>query len=218
MHGYRKDPLRIIAPEGLVLIAIGLLGVLAGVMLKLEAAAGGFAALTLFFIYFFRDPRRNIRTDARIILCPADGRILSVEQVREPPLAGAEAHKVSIFMSPLNVHVNRAPVDAKVTGRHRNGKKFLAANKPASSAENIQVVLTLSDSAGRTIILKQIVGAIARRIVCHPQVGDDVTQGQRIGIIRFGSRVEIFLPDPVRIGVSPGEKVRAGETVIGEWL
>lgn len=217
MERKRKDPLRIIAPEGLVLIAIGILGLTAGLILRLEIMSGFFAVLTLCFLGFFRDPRRDIRVDETLILCPADGRILSVEGVSEPSLSEGEMHKVSIFMSPLNVHVNRAPVDSRVIGREQNGKKFFAANTPDSSSENVQVALALEDPRGRKIMLKQIVGAIARRIVCHPQVGDVVKQGQRIGIIRFGSRVEIFLPDPVRIMVSPGEKVRAGETIVGEW-
>lgn len=217
MERKRKDPLRIIAPEGLVLIAIGILGLTAGLILRLEIMVGFFAVLTLCFLGFFRDPRRDIRVDETLILCPADGRILSVEGVSDPSLSEGEMHKVSIFMSPLNVHVNRAPVDSRVIGREQNGKKFFAANTPDSSSENVQVALILEDPRGRKLMLKQIVGAIARRIVCHPQVGDVVKQGQRIGIIRFGSRVEIFLPDPVRIMVSPGEKVRAGETIVGEW-
>ena len=217
MERKRKDPLRIIAPEGLVLIAIGILGLTAGLILRLEIMVGFFAVLTLCFLGFFRDPRRDIRVDETLILCPADGRILSVEGVSEPSLSEGEMHKVSIFMSPLNVHVNRAPVDSRVIGREQNGKKFFAANTPDSSSENVQVALALEDPRGRKIMLKQIVGAIARRIVCHPQVGDVVKQGQRIGIIRFGSRVEIFLPDPVRIMVSPGDKVRAGETIVVEW-
>ena len=205
------------AREGFFLIGIGLAGMAFGFFLKLYGFAGIFLLFTLFSLYFFRDPRRSLKVGPGIIISPADGVIIEVSRVQEESFLKAEVNWVVIFMSPLNVHVNRAPVSGRVFGREKSGRAYLVASRPEAAHRNVQVSLALRMENGRGVMMKQIVGAVARRIVCHPQVGDNLRQGERIGLIRFGSRVEIFLPDPVRIKVRPGDLVRGGETIIGEW-
>ncbi|MDD5223403.1 MAG: phosphatidylserine decarboxylase [bacterium] len=205
------------AREGFFLIGIGLAGVACGLFLKFYGFAGVFLLFTLFSLYFFRDPRRCLKIGPEIIISPADGRIIEVGRIREDNFLKAEVNWVVIFMSPLNVHVNRAPVTGRVFGKEKSGRAYLVASRPEAARRNVQVSLAFRMENGRGVMIKQIVGAVARRIVCHPQVGDNLRQGERIGLIRFGSRVEIFLPDPVRIKVRPGDLVRGGETIIGEW-
>ena len=205
------------APEGFFLIGIGLAGAAFGFGFKLYGFAGIFLFFTLFSLYFFRDPRRCLKIGPGIIVSPADGKIIEVDRVREETFLKAEVNRVVIFMSPLNVHINRAPVRGQVFGREKSGRSYLIASRPEAARRNVQVSLALRMENGRAVLMKQIVGAVARRIVCHPQVGDNLRQGQRIGLIRFGSRVEVFLPDPARILVKPGERVRGGETILGEW-
>ena len=205
------------APEGFFLIGIGLVGMILGLVFKLYGFAGVFLLFTLFSLYFFRDPRRCLKTGPGIIVSPADGKIIQVGRIREEEFLKAEVNWVVIFMSPLNVHINRSPVRGQVFGRKEAGRAHLVASRPEAAGENVQVFLALRMENGQGLLMKQIVGAVARRIVCHPQVGDNLRQGQRIGLIRFGSRVEVFLPDPVRILVRPGDLVRGGETILGEW-
>lgn len=205
------------AREGFFLIGIGLAGLAFGLFLRLYGFAGIFLLFTLFSLYFFRDPRRCLKLGPGIIISPADGKIIEVSRIREDNFLQAEVNWVVIFMSPLNVHVNRAPVTGRVFGKEKSGRAYLVASRPEAANRNVQVSLALRMENGRGVLMKQIVGAVARRIVCHPRVDDNLRQGERIGLIRFGSRVEIFLPDPVRIKVRPGDVVRGGETIIGEW-
>lgn len=165
---------------------------------------------------FFRDPERFPPDGDKIIISPADGKVISIGEAIESPLHPVGI-RVSIFMSPFNVHVNRSPVDGVITSfEHKNGK-FLGAFKPAASRENEQTIIQMSTAHG-AVAFKQISGFLARRIVFHPKPGDVLKCGDRVGMIRFGSRVDVFFPESVKVKVHLGQMVTAGETVIGEFV
>jgi len=165
---------------------------------------------------FFRDPERISPTGDRFVLSPADGKIISIGEAIESPLTPPGV-RVSIFMSPLNVHVNRSPMNGRITRFEHNRGKFQSAFKPAAARENEHTLIVMETNYG-TIAFKQVAGFLARRIVFHPRTGDTLRAGERVGMIRFGSRADIFLPDTVRIGVKLGDHVTAGETIIGEFI
>jgi phosphatidylserine decarboxylase len=168
-----------------------------------------------FCFWFFRDPDRAAPADERFVVSPADGRVVAVAAEPRVPLLDAAATRVSIFMSPLDVHVNRNPVSGTVeTVRHTAGR-FRAAFADKASLDNERNALVLT-SGGRRFGLVQIAGALARRIVCNVRPGDTVRRGERFGMIMFGSRVDVFLPTGVEPRVARGDRVRAGVTVIAE--
>lgn len=209
-----------LTPEGLPLIlpaallaALGLAGWLAlghRATLWLAFAAG---LLTFFLLYFFRDPDRKITTGSGILVSPADGRVVIVAEVDEPSFIQGRARQISIFMSPLDVHVNRIPHSGRVSFKKYFPGKFIAAYKDKASTDNEQMHLGIETDSGRMLV-KQIAGMIARRIVCYPTVGEEVITGQRMGMIKLGSRVDVLMPVAWRASVLPGQRVRAGETVI----
>lgn len=167
-------------------------------------------------IQFFRDPMRCPPDGDTWILSPADGRVISIDKAVLPP-AGSAKHSLSIFMSPVNVHVNRAPCDCVVMDvKHRKGK-FKSAFKPEAERENECVSVELSTPYGK-MTLNLVAGFLARRIEFHPKPGDHLVKGQRMGMIRFGSRVDMFLPANTGLYVQAGEKVIAGKTKLGEFL
>jgi phosphatidylserine decarboxylase len=172
--------------------------------------------LTLFIMYFFRDPDRRGQLPEGAILCPADGKIIEVCEVRrdESPLK-ASALKISIFMSVFDVHVNRIPVNGTVTGISYHAGRFFAANLDKASSDNESNRVLLETPDGRRILVIQIAGLIARRIACWVEETDRVQAGQRFGLIRFGSRVEVFAPVPSRAVVRVGQRVKAGQTILG---
>ncbi len=212
-----------LAPEGLRIISISAALVIVAVLFSMLSEAGrglwlpaASAVWFLLVVYFFRDPHRIIPKDDRIVVSPADGKIISVGEALDGPLS-TPGQRVSIFMSPLNVHVNRAPISGTVeSARHRSGR-FRAAFKPTASYDNEQVEVIMNSERGR-LAFRQIAGFIARRIVFHPRPGDDLSIGQRVGMIRFGSRVDLFLPGNVELKISLGDRVTAGETIIGEFI
>ena len=168
-------------------------------------------------LQFFRDPKRETPDQRNVIISPADGKIIVVgdADANSPiPLPGKQ---ISIFMSPFNVHVNRSPYDGVVVSREHTRGKFLSAFKDEASRENENNLVKLETEYG-TMAFRQIAGFLARRIVFHPQPGDKLETGERVGMIRFGSRVDVFLPEKAVIKVKMGEKVIAGETVIGEFV
>lgn len=169
--------------------------------------------LTLFFAYFFRDPERQIPSGENLILSPSDGKIVAVEAAAEPLFLKSRAQKISIFLSPLDVHINRLPASGKVDYLSYIPGKFLAAYKEKSSTDNEQTAIGLSTPHGK-ILFKQIAGVLARRIVCRLKLGQEVTAGEKFGMIRFGSRVDIFLPEELELNVQKGDKVRGGETIM----
>ncbi|MGB7062472.1 MAG: phosphatidylserine decarboxylase family protein [Candidatus Zixiibacteriota bacterium] len=170
--------------------------------------------LSLFLIFFFRDPDREAPAEDNLILASADGRIISIKPFQSTDFVGGQGTLVSVFMSVFDVHVNRAPISGRVEYYKYNPGKFLPAFKNKASSENEQTELGIENTHGR-VIIKQIAGIIARRIVCKVRPGDKLSAGQRLGMIKFGSRVDHLLPENVEIRVKPGQKVRAGETVIG---
>lgn len=165
---------------------------------------------------FFRNPPRYCESNTRQIMAPCDGKVVVIEEVDEPVYFQGKRLQVSIFMSPLNVHVNRNPVGGKVRFFKYFPGKYLFAWEPKSSTENEQTFLVY-ESEGREIGLKQIAGALARRIVCYAKTGDSVAQGQEFGFIKFGSRVDLLLPTDTEIKVRLGDITRGGETVVAQF-
>ena len=175
------------------------------------------ALLSLGFLGFFRDPERVPPSGEELILSPADGRVVSIRPVDRGGVFGDAATAVSIFLSPLDVHVNRAPVNGKVEEvRYRKGH-FFAAYKEVASRNNEQNGLRIVDARGRRLGVVQIAGVLARRIVCYGKPGDSLARGQRLGMIMFGSRVDVFLPAGSTVEVVDGQRVRGGETIIGRF-
>ncbi len=172
-------------------------------------------ALILFSLWFFRDPERTPETqDPNAVISAADGTVLKVEKVTDSRY-GASAQKISIFMSPLNVHVNRAPVSGTVEKVDYVPGKFFAANLDKASTENERNWVSIQTEKKQRVAFLQIAGFIARRIVCHVKPGQKLHVGERYGMIRFGSRMELFLPEGSRILVKSGDKILAGHTQIG---
>jgi phosphatidylserine decarboxylase len=176
--------------------------------------ASVFGLATLFFLQFFRDPERTPQGGDETIVSPADGTVLSVAPSPEAP-PGA-SRRLTIFMSVFNCHVNRSPTAGRLSDYAYTPGKKMAAFDAKASLENEQNRITIESERG-TVTFKQIAGLLARRIIFRPRAGDALMRGQRIGMIRFGSRVDIFLPDATEIVVGPGDKVKAGKTGIARW-
>jgi len=185
-------------------------------MLDLQFLAIGLTLLTLFTAYFFRDPDRNLVAQQNAVLTPADGKILAIRNLETGDNRLEDrAIKISIFMSVFNAHINRIPVAGKISRLAYHPGKFFSANLDKASLYNENNVVTLETDDRKRIILVQIAGLIARRIACWVKTGDYVYTGQRFGLIRFGSRLEVYLPPDTAISVSVGQKVKAGQTVLG---
>ncbi|MBF0568735.1 MAG: phosphatidylserine decarboxylase family protein [Nitrospirae bacterium] len=172
--------------------------------------------ITLFMLYFFRDPERVTPTDDGAVISPADGKILLVIEVKEEEFLKRDVRKISIFMSPLNVHVNRAPYDGEVMSVRHTPGSFKKAFLDEASLKNDNIAMVMKTKKG-DILLRQVAGSIARRAVCRVRRGDTLKQGQRYGIIKFSSRVDIYLPLAAKVVVKQGDKVLAGVTVIARW-
>ncbi|MBA4348401.1 MAG: phosphatidylserine decarboxylase family protein [Thermodesulfovibrio sp.] len=170
--------------------------------------------LTIFMVYFFRDPERAIPEGDNIFVSPADGKIILIQN--EQYLKN-EAVEISIFMSPLNVHVNRVPCDGVVESVVHTKGKFMSAFKPEASLQNENIAMLLNTSSGK-ILVRQVAGFIARRAVCRAKAGDTLKKGQRYGIIKFSSRLDIYLPKNVSLDIKLGDKVKAGETILAHKL
>jgi phosphatidylserine decarboxylase len=171
--------------------------------------------LTLFILQFFRDPAREIVGGAKSVVAPADGRIVAVEKVRDPYL-DREALKVSVFMNVFNVHSNRAPVDGEVKQRWYNAGAFVNAALAKASTENERNALWIRTADGQDVTCVQVAGLVARRILCYVEAGKALARGERYGFIRFGSRVDVYLPLDARVKVAIGEKVSASSTLLAE--
>ena len=172
-----------------------------------------FWLVTLFVLQFFRDPPRLAPADADAVISPADGRVVAVERARDPYL-DREALKISVFMNVFNVHSNRSPVDGEVKKGWYFGGKFLNAALDKASLENERNALWIHTDGGADVTCVQVAGLIARRILCYVQAKDRLKRGQRFGFIRFGSRVDVYLPPSAAPNTSVGDKVFAGETVL----
>jgi phosphatidylserine decarboxylase len=175
-----------------------------------------FWLLALFILQFFRDPPREVPDDARAVVAPADGRIVEVGRAQDPYLQ-REALKVSVFMNVFNVHSNRSPVDGVVKERWYFPGAFVNAALDKASLSNERNALWLQTGAGKDVTCVQVAGLIARRILCYVDVGAELTRGQRFGFIRFGSRVDVYLPLDAQVKAAIGDKVYAAESVLA-WL
>ena len=174
-----------------------------------------FWVIAIFVLQFFRDPPRDVPKGSQNILSPADGRIVAVEKV-EDPYHNREAIKVSVFMNVFNVHSNRSPVDGEVRDKWYFPGKFINADLPKASLENERNALWIKTDDGADVTCVQVAGLIAKRILCHVSPGEHLTPGQRFGFIRFGSRVDVYLPLTTKVNVSIGDKVFATTTILAE--
>ncbi len=202
-----KEGLSFLIPMVVLTILLGILGWTAWMYLGIF--------LSLFIAYFFRNPRREIPNLQNIILSPADGRIIHVGECEEDRFLKKKTLKVSIFMSIFDVHINRAPVSGRVLERNYLPGRFLVASVEKSSLLNEQNAVILETEDRFKILLIQIAGFVARRIVCYAKTGDLLRKGEIFGLIRFGSRVDLYLPPEVKPIVRVGQHVKGGESIIG---
>ncbi len=219
------------APEGYPFIFVSLLvSVIASVFLLWSSKSGSavfyyssllaacfFIGLTLFMAFFFRDPDRKIPSGEGLFVSPADGKVILVKDVYERDYLKSDAKEISIFMSPLDVHINRSPCEGKVSLIKHSPGMFLAAYRDESSMKNENIVMVLDGGSGR-VLVRQVAGFLARRAVCRVKVGDVLGRGERYGMIKFGSRLDVYLPKDVGVTVKLGDKVKAGETVIARTV
>lgn len=170
--------------------------------------------LTLFVLFFFRDPERTVPAGDNLIVSPADGRVIVIKDIYEPDYLKQDVKQISIFLSVFNVHVNRSPVAGSVEVVKYNPGKFHVASVDKASLDNEQTSMVISTGKHK-VLVKQIAGLIARRIVCYAKPGDSIRTGERYGLIRFGSRVDIFLPKETEIKVKVGDRVKGARDIIG---
>lgn len=205
---------------GALILAIALYGLSfilpSSVITMTRAVAVVSLLLALFCAWFFRDPERSTFADTRSLLSPADGTVIDIREVQEPLYLKAPVKRVSIFMSVFSVHVNRAPMKGTIDFVQYHPGKFISAFKEKASLDNESIFIGIKEPASsQAIAVKLIAGLIARRIVLYKKVPDAVQRGERIGMIRFGSRAEIYCPLSTEITVKKGDSVIAGETVVG---
>lgn len=170
--------------------------------------------LTIFMVFFFRDPERQA-PEAAGYLSPADGKVIEVMKEHEGEFLKKDIVRISIFMSPLDVHINRAPCDGRVEAVKHTTGSFMPAYKKESSLKNENTAMTLQCEGG-DILVRQVAGFLARRTVCRVRPGDSLLRGQRFGMIKFSSRLDVYLPENVKVTVRSGDRVRAGQSIIAE--
>lgn len=173
-----------------------------------------FLVFFVLFLQFFRNPKRNTVLNVDHVIAPADGKVVVIEEVEEPEFFKDKRIQVSIFMSPLNVHVNRNPMSGMVKYFKYHPGKYLVAWHPKSSTDNERTTTVIEDSKGRSVLFRQIAGAVARRIRWYVKEGDNAIQGSEMGFIKFGSRIDLFLPLDAKIEVKIDDVTRGGETVV----
>lgn len=172
--------------------------------------------LFIIILQFFRSPGINVTANDRHVICPADGKVVVIEETEETEFLKDRRIQISIFMSPINVHVNRYPIGGIVKYFKYHPGKFLVAWHPKSSTENERTTVVVENERGVPVLFRQIAGAMARRIVCYSKEGDHAEQGGQFGFIKFGSRVDVFLPLGTEINVKLGDAVKGGITVLAE--
>jgi len=170
--------------------------------------------LTLFVLFFFRDPERTLPEGKDLVVSPADGKVIVIKDIYEPTYLKQDVKQISIFLSVFNVHVNRSPVSGTVEVVKYNPGKFHVASVDKASLDNEQTAMVIATGKDR-VLVKQIAGLIARRIICYAKPGDAIKSGERYGLIRFGSRVDIFLPKTAEIRVKLGDRVKGSRDIIG---
>ena len=207
-----ERPTEPIVRDGLVLAAAIAAGALLTGLLFSPWVGVPLLALALFTLAFFRNPAREIPGDERTVVAPADGRVLEAGEILRPD--GSRALRVGIFLSVFDVHINRSPVAGRVVSLERGGTRYLAAFDRRAETDNVRLELALETARGERVGVVQITGLIARRIVCHPGVGEWLERGARYGLIRFGSRTDVVLPLESQLRVRRGERVQGGASVI----
>jgi phosphatidylserine decarboxylase len=178
--------------------------------------ASGAAALTLFIAWFFRNPARTVPEGPRLAVAPGDGKVISIGEEFEPRYLKDRAVRISIFLNVFDVHINRIPCEGTIEGVQYQPGLFLIASKPDATVKNEQNALMIKTVEGAKVLCVQVAGLIARRIVCWVNAGDRAVRGERYGLIRFGSRMDTFLPVGSAIRVAVGDRVKGGETILGE--
>jgi len=210
---------RIITPEGYPYITIAFALTVIVILAGWFFTAIVLGLLTLFVCFFFRNPERKAPVESRTVVAPADGKIIAIDRLDNHELLGCPAVRISTFMSVFNCHVNRIPVSGRVENISYHPGRFFVANLDKASEENERNSIVIRDDAGRRIAIVQIAGIIARRIVCYLKEGMDVEKGARLGLIRFGSRVDLIVPDgSIELEVKKGDCVNAGLSIIGRWV
>ncbi len=204
-----------VAKEGIPFILLCAFIALICSILHYQYAGLGAVLATIFVTYFFRDPERILPEEQNVIVSPADGKVIRVEEIVDDRFFNKNVLKISIFMNVFNVHVNRIPLAGTVRRIIFQPGRFYAADKDKAALHNEYCAVIVSPASGQEYAVVQIAGLIARRILCRAELGDQVKTGERFGLIRFGSRVDLYLPEGTEIAVKVGEKVRAGETVLG---
>jgi phosphatidylserine decarboxylase len=195
---------------GVVLIFLGMIGHWPWITALGLLATG-------FFAYFFRDPERNIPPEAGVIISPADGKVVLVDEVQEKEFLECTARRVAIFMNVFDVHVNRSPVAGLVTKMQHRPGEYIAASRPDAGLRNEQQAVVLESEYGHRVLVVQIAGLLARRIIPFIKPGQQLARGERFGMICFGSRVDVYLPPDSSIQVKVGDRVKAGSSIIGRW-
>lgn len=205
----------LVAREGIPFILIAL--VIAALIFVFAGPIAGAVALALpaFVTNFFRDPEREPPSGEDLIVSPADGKVISIAEVDEGRYLNRKMKRVCVFMNVFNVHVNRVPVSGKIVSVRYNPGKFLMGYAEKASLDNEQNAIVIEKEPGQEILFIQIAGLVARRIVCYLKGGERVTRAERFGLIRFGSRVDVYMPLETEIRVKVGDKVSAGESVLG---
>jgi phosphatidylserine decarboxylase len=201
---------------GLPFILGAFLSGLSLLLLGSVVLASALIILTMFFIFFFRDPDREVPAEAEnddLVVSPADGRIIHAGPVEQNNGPSGQWQQISIFLSPLNVHVNRTPIGGRILDVQYRAGRFLPAYRRDAATENERTEIRI-DHNGQIVICRQVVGFLARRVVCRLSKGMEVTAGERLGVMKFGSRMDVFLPINSHLEVSMGQNVRGGESVI----
>ena len=210
-----KDGYKIIAYTGILLLAMIILLCFwpQPYLFILTALVG---VLFIFHFFFFRDPQREIPQGDKLVLAPADGQIIAIDEVEEPLFFKEKARRVAIFMTVFNVHINRLPVSGKVENIIYNKGEYLSAFKEDAARKNERNAIALNSAHGK-VLFTQIAGLIARRIVCHLKPGDQVRAGERFGMIKYSSRVDVYLPLSAKINVQLKQWVKGGSSILGEF-
>ncbi len=211
--------------EGYKIILISMLAMALGVVLAGELIDNIYIqkpiqifllVLSVLVLQFFRNPKRNTVQNEHHIIAPVDGEVVAIEEVEEPEFFKSKRRQISIFMTPLNVHVTRYPVSGTVVYSEYHPGKYLIASHPKSSTENERTTIVVKNNTIGDILYRQVAGAVARRIVNYAKVGDEALQGADAGFIKFGSRADVFVPLDMKVNVTLGEKVKGGEKVIAQ--
>jgi phosphatidylserine decarboxylase len=204
------------AKEGFPFIGVAAGVTLAAAWLGWTALAAGAALLTLFVAWFFRNPVRTVPQEPNLVVAPGDGKVIAIEEEFEPRFLKDRSIRLTIFLNVFDVHINRVPCEGTVQDVQYQPGLFLVASRPDATIENEQNALMLTTPAGVNVLCVQVAGLIARRIVCWVKAGDRVQRGERYGLIRFGSRMDTFLPIGTALRVAVGDRVKGGETILGE--